>query len=142
MIINNEARTDISPNLFVEFFDWYCKNHNEYDWNALWDMVFELKKDWMSIPRSVWNRFETDDENKNLVCDLFKNRPDTDSETFDRYVDNYWNLQWEEGQGRRSKAYKFMQNIFGSDNNGSDNKFYEFPEIDENFNKELDRLLN
>ena len=139
LIINNEARTDISPNLFVEFFDWYCKNHNEYDWNALWDMVFELDKDWMSIPRGVWCEFATDDEKKKLVCDLFKNRPNTDSEVFDKFVDNYWDLKRRRiiGQGGRSNAYTFMYNILSDGN-----MFYEFPEIDENFNKELDRLLN
>ena len=139
LIINNEARTDISPNLFVEFFDWYCKNHNEYDWNALWNMVFELDKDWMSIPRGVWCEFATDDEKKKLVCDLFKNRPDIDLDVFDRFVDNYWNLKWNpiKGKGGRSNAYTFMQNIFGSDN-----KFYEFPKMDDNFNEELGRLLN
>ena len=106
LIINNEARTDISPNLFVEFFDWYCKNHNEYDWNALWDMVFELNKDWISIPRNVWSKFATDEEKKKLVCDLFKNRPNTDSEVFDKFVDNYWSLEWNPKKGKSNNAYK------------------------------------
>ena len=136
LIINNEARTDISPNLFVEFFDWYCKNHNEYDWNALWDMVFELDKDWMSIPRGVWCEFATDDEKKKLVCDLFKNRPDTDSEVFDRFVDNYWSLEWNPKKGRSNNAYKFLKTILDSGD------FYNLPDMDKDFNEELDRLLN
>lgn len=134
----NEPNYEITPKLLVSLFKDYCENHDTCDWNALWDMVFELDKDWMSIPRGVWCEFATDEEKKNLVCDLFKNRPDTDSEAFDRYVDNYWNLQWRPIEKvRRSNAYTFMQNIFGSVN-----EFYEVPNMDANFNEELDRLLN
>lgn len=134
----NEERYEITPKLLVYFFEDYYKNHDAYDWSALWDMLFELNKDWMSIPRNVWNEFATDEEKKKLVCDLFKNRPNTDSEVFDKFVDNYWDLKWRRiGQGGKSNAYTFMQNIFGSVN-----EFYEVPNMDEKFNKELDRLLN
>ncbi|MBR5780798.1 MAG: hypothetical protein IKY27_02290 [Bacteroidales bacterium] len=132
----NEERYEITPKLLVDFFEDYCKNHNEYDWNALWDMVFELDKDWMSIPRGVWCEFATDDEKKKLVCDLFKNRPNTDSEVFDRFVDNYWSLEWNPKKGRSNNAYKFLKTILDSGD------FYNLPDMDKDFNEELDRLLN
>ena len=134
----NEGSYEITPKLLVAFFEDCCKSPAACDWNALWDMVFELEKDWISIPRQVWGEFATDEEKKKLVCDLFKNRPDTDSEVFDRFIDNYWSLEWnpKKGRGGRNDAYTFMQNILDGD------KFYKFPDMDENFNNELDRLLN
>lgn len=132
----NEERYEITPKLLVYFFEDYCKNHDAYDWSALWDMLFELNKDWISIPRNVWSKFATDDEKKKLVCDLFKNRPNTDSEVFDKFVDNYWSMEWNPKKGRSNNAYKFLKTILDGGN------FYNFPDMDKDFNEELDRLLN
>lgn len=140
--IDNRIVNDISPELFVDFFAWYCENHNRHDWTILWNMASELKKDWVAIPRNVWNEFATDEEKKTLVCELFKNRLNTDSEVFDKFVDNYWNLKWsgKKGSGNRSVAYQFLKTILDVDGNDFYKK--QFPDMNESFDNELVKIID
>ena len=78
----------------------------------------------------------------NKVCELFKNRLNTDSEVFDKFVDNYWNLKWsgKKGSGNRSVAYQFLKTILDVDGNDFYKK--QFPDMNESFDKELVKIID
>lgn len=123
------------------FFD-YCKdcddNDTPIDWNILWSAANELEFDWLFIPREQWNNVATDDNQKRLVCELFRNRPYFD---WDVLVDNYWTLpEREDGRwkrrGQKTEAFKFLRYVFSCENEAP-NKLPKKEDID----KELDKIL-
>ena len=136
-------RDEITPQLMVELFADYCNecdsNKLPYNWDLLWDIAFELKKDWTYIPRSQWRLFATNDNKKELVCELFVKSPKSTSDAFDTFVENYWSWNWANRRGGQNNAYKFLKSVLGSANTNKWEYTDIYPSTDD-LNNEMNRL--
>ena len=136
---------DISPEVMTNFFDYYCgecdKRNKQPDWEFLWNLSKEINKDWICIHREHWRRVANDDRKKQLVCELFINKPNTDSKKIGEFVEIYWSIArnkcMRRGPGKRTDVQNFILSVFA---NGK-TIFTSMPDIDK-LNLELDKIMN
>lgn len=136
---------DITPEVMTKFFDYYCGECDKYDkqpdWDFLWNLAKDkdINKDWVCIHRECWRKVAIDDRKKQLVGELFSNRPNTDSKIMSKFVESYWRIprNMPIRRGRRTNAQNFILSVFA---NGT-TVFATMPDINE-LDQELDRIIN